>query len=404
MVTEDRDLRSGTSLWLAQSRPRLRRDRLGKTDRFDVVVIGTGISGALVSDALLVSGLRVVALDRRAPMSGSTPASTALLQFELDTPLRQLKRKVGATRAERAWLRSAQAVQALGNRIRDLEIDCDWRERSTLYLPGSILDVAGLRQEARDRQKLNLRSQFVDREELKRMSGISAAGAIISHGNAEANPVKLTSALWRSFQSRGGKVVSPFEVAEVDETARRVRVTSAQRQHVDARFAVFCTGYEFPKFYKPKDLKVVSTWALATRQQPSRLWPNRYLIWQAADPYLYMRTTADGRVIAGGDDEDFTDEDKRDALTRRKIAAIARKASRILPKVDFDASHAWTGNFGVSETGMPVIGLMKGFKRCYGVMGFGGNGITFGMLAAELVSRAINGVADPDAEIFAGEK
>jgi glycine/D-amino acid oxidase-like deaminating enzyme len=215
MVTEDRDLRAGTSLWQAQSRPRLRKDRLRQTDRFDVAVIGTGISGALVSDALLASGLSVVAVDRRAPMTGSTPASTALLQFELDTPLRQLRRKVGAKRAERAWLRSAQAVQALGNRIRDLGIGCDWRDRSTIYLPGDVLDVAGLRHETRERQRLNLRSHFVNRTELKRMSGISAAGAIVSHGNAEANPLKLTAALWRSFQRRGGKVISPFEVDEV---------------------------------------------------------------------------------------------------------------------------------------------------------------------------------------------
>jgi glycine/D-amino acid oxidase-like deaminating enzyme len=178
----------------------------------------------------------------------------------------------------------------------------------------------------------------------------------------------------------------------------------SKERHIDARFAVFCTGYEFPKFYKPNGLKVVSTWALATRQQPARLWPGRFLIWQSADPYLYMRTTADGRVLAGGEDEDFADEERRDGLIARKIAAIAGKAGKILPKVDFDATHAWTGNFGASDTGMPVIGPMKGLKRCHAVMGFGGNGITFGMLAAELVSRAINGVADSDAEVFAAEK
>jgi glycine/D-amino acid oxidase-like deaminating enzyme len=43
---------------------------------------------------------------------------------------------------------------------------------------------------------------------------------------------------------------------------------------------------------------------------------------------------------------------------------------------------------------------MKGFTRCYSVLGFGGNGITFSMLAAQLVSRHMQGLTDPDAELF----
>lgn len=402
MVTENRDLRSGKSPWQKRRPPRLRKDHIRKSDRFDVAVIGTGVSGALIADALLDSGLRVVALDRRTPMSGATQASTSLLQFELDIPLLHLKEKVGAKRAERAWLRSAQAVQSLGNRVRDLGIECNWQERSTIYLPGNVLDAAALRREAEERKRLNLRSQFISRQYLKKLVGIAAGGAILSHGNAEADPVKLVAGLWRSFQKRGGKVIGAFDVAKHGESANQIRLTAADGRRIESRFAVFCTGYEFPKFFKPRGLKIVSTWALATRPQPRRLWPGRQLIWQAADPYLYLRTTADGRVIAGGEDEEFSDEEKRDQLIASKTAAIARKAKRLLPNIDFDVSYRWTGNFGESSTGMPVIGPMTDFRRTYVVLGFGGNGITFSMLAAELVSRAINGVADPDADVFKG--
>ena len=55
------------------------------------------------------------------------------------------------------------------------------------------------------------------------------------------------------------------------------------------------------------------------------------MIWEASDPYLYLRATHDGRVICGGEDEDFTDEERRDALLPEKAAAIAAKLARLLP-------------------------------------------------------------------------
>ena len=106
-------------------------------------------------------------------------------------------------------------------------------------------------------------------------------------------------------------------------------------QSIFAKHVVFCTGYELMKFARPKGYKVISTWALATRPQPDTIWPSKSLIWEAADPYLYLRTTRDGRVIVGGEDEPFSDDALRDKIIPKKIAAIARKAKRIFPNIDF---------------------------------------------------------------------
>ena len=122
MLTQKRDLKSGLPVWLVKRPLKLKIETsLGRTST-DVLVVGTGISGALVADALMQAGYSVLALDRREPMSGSTPASTTLLQFELDTSLVELSRKIGKSDAARAWWRSAQAVHALRERIETLQI------------------------------------------------------------------------------------------------------------------------------------------------------------------------------------------------------------------------------------------------------------------------------------------
>ena len=400
MITQKRDLRTGVPLWLA-SKPALPKiDRSAIGIHADVIVVGTGISGALVADALMQAGYSVLALDRRKPMSGSTPASTALLQFELDTPLTELSRKIGKSDAARAWWRSAEAVRALQERIETLQIRCGLAERSTIYLPGNILGTRQLKLEAAARQKLGLRSEFIGRQHLHDLTGMDKPGAILSQGNGEADPVRLVAGLWRHFLARGGRMVANVEVTEVEQTRSRVRLKTKDGQSITAKYAVFCTGYELMKFARPKGYKIISTWALATRPQPDRIWPSKSLIWEAADPYLYLRTTGQGRVIVGGEDESFSDDVLRDKLIPKKIAAIARKAKRIFPNIDFTPDYAWTGSFGESPTGLPAIGPIPELPRCYAVLGFGGNGITFSMLAAQLISRHMQGIKDPDAEIF----
>lgn len=223
MITQKRDLRTGIPFWLAKKSPSLKTEASIAGLQADVIVVGTGISGALVADALMQAGYSVLALDRREPMSGSTPASTALLQFELNTPLTELSRKIGKSDAARAWWRSAQAVQALQERIRTLRIRCSFAERSTIYLPGNILGTRELKLEAAARQKLGLPSEFINRQHLHEMTGMDKPGAILSYANGEADPVRLVAGLWRHFLARGGRMAANKEVTEVEQTRSRVR-------------------------------------------------------------------------------------------------------------------------------------------------------------------------------------
>jgi glycine/D-amino acid oxidase-like deaminating enzyme len=324
-ATKLHDLRTGVPIWL----PDGDRSGLGAMPResltADVVIIGGGISGALLADAALNAGRQVVAIDRRGFGLGSTAASTALLQFELDMPLIQLTERVGAERAARAWWRSAAALDVLRGRIADLGLRCGFRERHTAYLPGNILDTAGLKEEAAARSRIGLRSRYVTGDELRDLTGIERRGAIWSAGAAELDPVKLTRGLWRSARERGAVLLSPADVQDISPTQRSVTLTLHGGIEIRAHSAALATGYELPRMLKPRGYRVISTWAMATWPQRRRLWPTHCLIWEAADPYLYLRTTLDHRILIGGEDEDFVDEDSRDALIPRKIETLRRK-------------------------------------------------------------------------------
>ncbi len=172
-LTTKKDLRSGTPVWMAYPRRIASAKRMTRDLKTDVLVVGAGISGALIAYALARDGHKVVVVDRRGPLMGSTPASTALLLFEIDTPLIHLKRKIGVRPAERAWLRSKSALDALYELTRREKIDASMSLRSSVYLAGTILDARGLASEVRARERIGLPSQYLDRHALRERFGLS---------------------------------------------------------------------------------------------------------------------------------------------------------------------------------------------------------------------------------------
>jgi glycine/D-amino acid oxidase-like deaminating enzyme len=400
-LTHKRDLRSGEAVWTSYRHARVSMTRLTRATRADVVIVGAGITGALVSEALTEVGFRPLILERRdGARLGSTAASTALLQFELDTPLVELSRTLGRRTAERVWKCSHAAVNELRTKTNDLGIAAQLQSRPSLYLAGNVLDAQGLRREAKARQRLGLPSELLERKELRRHFDIERSAAILSYGNAEADPIALATGFLKRALRRGARFHGPHEVMDLQSSRGGITLATRDGPEIHARYVILCTGYEFPKIVPMQGNRIISTWAIGTRPQPQRIWPQRALIWEASEPYLYLRSTLDGRVIVGGEDEEFGGSRRRDAHSGAKFARLEQKLRRLFPRLDGRAAYTWTACFGASATGSPTIGEIPGYPRCYAALGYGGNGITFSMLAATLLTAAIQGKRTPDSRLF----
>jgi glycine/D-amino acid oxidase-like deaminating enzyme len=308
---------------------------------------------------------------------------------------------IGRRKAEQVWIASRNAVNELRTRSHRLGIHAHLKSRPSLYLAGNVLDAAGLEREVAHRQRIGLASEYLDRSALRHHFGIDRAAALLNHGNAEANPIELAAGYLRRAIKAGASFHAPHDVVEIDCNRRSTTLLTNDGIYIQARQVIFCTGYELAKIVPANNNKILSTWAIATRRQPNAVWPQKALIWEASEPYLYVRATEDGRVICGGEDEDFVDTEKRDALTHKKADRIERKLHRLFPKIDSRAVVSWAGSFGGSPNGMPTIGAIPGYPKCYAVMGYGGNGITFSMLSTQLITAAILGKNLPEAGLFA---
>ncbi|RNJ46527.1 FAD-dependent oxidoreductase [Mesorhizobium erdmanii] len=395
------DLRTGRPVWSAYRAPTVPTSALTRDVTTDVLIIGMGISGAMMAEALTADGHSVICIDRRGPLKGSTAATTALVQFEIDQPLSVLSKMIGKAKAQQAWRRSRLAISNLAGRIEDLAIDCRLRRTPSLYLAGTLLGPAELRDESEARRQAGIAATYLTPQPLAQTFGIDRGGAILSHGNIALDPRKLTAGLLLKALERKARLYAPAEATAIEDSAGEAVVATKDGPTITARHVVLATGYELVDIVPAAAHRIISTWAIATCPQPRKLWPGPAFIWEASDPYLYLRATADGRVICGGEDEDFADETRRDELIADKSARIADKLGRLFPYLDVRSEFAWTGSFGTTSAGLPYIGAVPRHPRIHAVMGYGGNGITFSRIASEIISASIKGSADTDAELFA---
>jgi glycine/D-amino acid oxidase-like deaminating enzyme len=117
-------------------------------------------------------------------------------------------------------------------------------------------------------------------------------------------------------------------------------------------------------------------------------------------PYLYLRTTTEGRVIVGGEDEDFVNAKRRDALISRKTRTLVKKFGRLFPDRPLEVAYAWAGTFGETKDGLPYIGAHPRFPHVFFALCYGGNGITFSVIAAEILRDHFSGRTNHDASLF----
>ncbi len=144
---------------------------------------------------------------------------------------------------------------------------------------------------------------------------------------------------------------------------------------------------------------MMNTYVIATPPLPLRtrreMGLGRVMLWDTERPYHYARWTPDQRLVFGGQDRPKLPRAARaDALDRR-AELLSADLGEIYPALTgVTPDYAWEGLFATTPDGLPYIGAHRRYPRQLFALGYGGNGMTFGYLAAEVLVRAVRG--DPN--------
>ena len=400
------DLKSGYPWWavrngLLRAFPPLQRDL-----RCDIAVLGGGITGALVADELARHGHDVAVLEQRDIAWGSTAASTALLQYEIDTPMVELAKRHGEAAAVLAYRSCAEAIPMLGQLAGQLR-GTGFARMQSLYFASRRRDRRGLEEEFALRLRHGLDVEWLPADAVRARYGFEAPGAILSRLAATVDPYRMAHGLFARMAKHGAGVFDRTRIENIEVAPRGVRMRTSEGHVVRAKHLVLAAGYASQQWLRQRVARNRSSYAFVTDPiDAAALGPLRdTMLWETARPYLYMRATDDGRLLVGGEDDAIDIPARRDALVDRKAHALMKKVQQLFPALPLQPTFAWGGTFAETEDGLPFFGPHPQHgPRVQFAMAYGGNGITYSMLGAGLLRALVERRKHPLAQLFSFER
>ncbi len=384
-------LKSSEPFWLVKngiinSYPSLREDL-----ETEIVIVGGGITGSLIAHQCIADGYKTVLIDRREIGHGSTSATTAMLQYEIDIPLYELIDLIGEKAAVESYWACYKSIDDLKKTVKQIKSDCGFEKKESLYFAAFKKDVSWLKKEFEARKKIGMPVRWLEAEEIeKKYEIMDSHGGILSEQGGSVDPFQLAHDLLDYNHKKGLKIFDKTDIKKTTYKANGVTVVTEYGTTIKAKKIIYCNGFESTELIKDNFVKLLSTFAIVGEQlEDNQSHLKDTLFWNTAKPYMYMRTTDDNRLLIGGEDEDFVNPEKRDALLNVKADKLTKYLGKILPNYDFRMDFVWAGTFGETKDGLPYIGKHPNFESAYFVLGFGGNGITFSVIGMEMVSEML---------------
>ena len=369
--------------------------KLDRAIRADVVVVGGGITGLTTAYLLTRGGRNVVLLERDRCAQVDTGHTTAHLTMVTDTRLPELARTFGRTHAQAAWDAGRAAIAQIDEIASEHEIDCGfkWVEG---YLHArdarmSADEADAFRAEAGLACELGFDATFMT------MVPFAGGPGIRFHDQARVHPRRYLAGVAKAVSAAGGEIFEHSEAVEFREEPLGVKANGHWVSCDDIVLAthnplVGIASMPSATVFQTK-LALYTSYVVAGRI-PRGTVPDA-LFWDTGDPYRYVRLEAHrdhDLLIVGGEDHKTGQADDTGACFER-VEQVARER---VP--DIQLTHRWSGQVIETPDGLPYIGQMT--EHQYAATGFGGNGMTFGTLAAMLIADTIEGRQNPWTELF----
>ena len=400
------DLKSGYPFWAIKNGLMHAFPQLQEDVRCDVAVIGGGISGALIANELANHGHEVALVEERDVGWGSSAASTALLQYEIDTPMIDLAKRYGEDDAALAYRACADAIHQLQSLAGDIR-NVDFARMRSVYYASRRHHVPEVRDEMALRKKHGFEVSWLEREALMADYGIRAPGAILSQLAARVDPYRMAYRLLARLEKRGTGVFDRTRIERLETHARGVTLHTTQSSQIRARHVVFAAGYASQHWLDQHVANNRSSYAFITDPLDADTLGalGETMVWESARPYLYLRSTGDGRLLVGGEDDTVDIPSRRDARVQKKAQRLVQKVARAMPGLELKPAFAWAGTFAETEDGLPFFGThAQHGPRVQFAMAYGGNGITYSMLGAGLIRALIERRKHPLAALFSFDR
>jgi glycine oxidase len=352
----------------------------------DVLVVGAGIIGCTVADALSARGAAVHVLDPRAPGEGATQASGGMLAPHAEGVHAPALEALGVRSLAQFDALVTGLVEATGRSI-------TYARTGSMHVASDEAEAAELEALAAAQRERGVASTLLPVSEARQFERELAADAAVvlfipAHGFVGARD--LARAAWDRASARGA----------------RLTVASVTRIERGPRGGVRVVADE-GTWTTPSVVLAAGCWAGSIAIQGAPPLPVRpirgqllHLRWPSACPSrivwgarCYTVPWPDGTVLAGATTEDVGFDER---ATVTGVRDLLDAAAELLPR-------AWLAGFSGVRVGLrpaspddlPIVGPSTRVPGLVYATGHYRNGVLLAPLTAELVAKAVAGDDDP---------
>lgn len=380
------------SLW-TDGAPDIRFTQLDGDIKADVVIVGAGITGITTAYLLAGTGKDIVVIEDGFLGSGETGRTTAHLTAVLDKRYSEISSMHGEHDAFLAYESHSKAIDLIESISNSEKIDCDF-ERLDAYLflhPSDHRDT--LENEMDAANDIGIFAELVDKACLPFNTGIS----IRFPQQAQFHPLKYLRGLANAAKKNGVRIFTQTKAEKVLEDG--VRTESGHK--IAAKHIVIAThspvkGAQI--FFKEVPFR---SYVVASKIPKNSIEPGLY--WDTGDQksenhaYHYIRVQKEQGhdvLIIGGEDH----------VTGRGNPEECFENLEKWVKEHFhigNIDYRWSGQILEPSDKLAFIGRSPWHDfNLYIATGYSGNGMTYGTIAAMILSDLISGRENKWAHIY----
>ncbi|VIF69874.1 oxidoreductase [Clostridioides difficile] len=366
----------------------------------DVIIVGGGVTGCICAYYLAKNNIKSVILEKERIAHGSTSVTTSLLQYELDDNLIDLTEVMTLKDALKAYNLCASALEELDTFIELYGNKCDYARRDTLLYTANKLEIKAIKEEYNLRKENGFDVEYID-ESTNPFSFDLKSGLIAKNGGRELDPYKYSHHLIDVSLKNGLQVYENTEVKKVDLSNDKVTAEVSYGYKVHGKKLIVATGYNTSLFTKRNFATKSNTFNIATKPLKNiASWKNNILIRDNCDPYNYLRTTKDNRLIIGGEDVSF-DDIEDETLANEKYDILEQRLKSMFKDIkDIEVEYKYCGCFASTLDNLGFIGPDNKNNNLWYCLGYGANGILFAILGGIMLSELYLGKQNKNMKLF----
>lgn len=381
----------GKSFFINESKLKKQYSYLTEDINCDVLIIGGGVTGALLSYYFTKENIDTVLIEKSRIGHGSTSITTSLLQYELDQVFDKLNEKETKEKIKDSYKLGIEALDELSKLINKIGNECLYEVKDTLLYTSKKNEIKTIMDE------YNFRKNFVECKYLDDKQNIFEfdikAGVISKNKGASLNPYLFTHSLINN--SKNLRIYENTEAINIDNNI----VYTNYGYKINTKKIIIATGYNIKKFTNKKIGNKSITYNIVTNKVKINDKLKNVLIKDLNEPYNYYNVI-DNHIIAGGLDIPYNEINCNSDIENKKYNLLKQNVINIYKINNIKIKYKYCGVFNQTNDNLGYIGIDKNNKNIWFNLGYGANGILFSILGSIILKDLYLGKINKNFKYF----